>query len=427
MEHSGTVAESLQPTFENITHEFITSTMHKILFSDKIPNFRFDFREREAMIFIEQVLSDDVEQYDWHKEKANEIMKSLKSNNLDNEQTPTLVVKEYKEFFGQLRAIYEKDIELYFKRTGSSGLAKYELENFLEQIWLRATPEDFNNAEDFLRKQAHMINDNTFEKYDSETCLGALKCLDNNVLCIKNEIARTWDETFQEMQITIYDKKYYKDKELFLRPNYILPVIRYGIYEKDGKKVCHIGSIQNKEVDEEKTEVYKKVEREKYKLNKEIDKEDADKVEPKKVMALGIFINLLNKEGITEIEAPGMRVLDYEYHLKRSKQLLEEFENEWTQPEQKRYERLYRRAYNGVKRNYGKEEIISEIKTERFVKTFQRMLCHYPKSEIISYPMEADSCLRMAIPKIKNRNEINNEMLKETYDLVEKQHTDIEI
>lgn len=48
------------------------------------------------------------------------------------------------------------------------------------------------------------------------------------------------------MEITIYDKQYYDNKELWNRPHYTLPVIRYGIYEKENRKICSIGSIQDK-------------------------------------------------------------------------------------------------------------------------------------------------------------------------------------
>lgn len=49
-----TIAQSLKPTFENVTREFITETLYKILFSEEIPNFRFDFKENEAIEFIEK-------------------------------------------------------------------------------------------------------------------------------------------------------------------------------------------------------------------------------------------------------------------------------------------------------------------------------------------------------------------------------------
>ena len=55
-EYTGTVAKSWMPTYENVTREFITETLYKILFSEDLPNFKFEFREDEAIDFIEDTL-----------------------------------------------------------------------------------------------------------------------------------------------------------------------------------------------------------------------------------------------------------------------------------------------------------------------------------------------------------------------------------
>lgn len=231
-----TIAQSLKPTFENVTREFITETLYKILFSEEIPNFRFDFKENEAIEFIEKILKEYTEKYDYYKEESLKIIETIKKKTTDNEVQPVMTVNNYKEFFELLRQFYEKTIELFFLRTQMSGFQVREKDNCFEQIWLRATPEDFNNPENFLRKQVKMINDRTFEKYDEETYIGKIPFFDDNILCVKNGIARTWDENSRQFEIRIYDKKYFSNTELFVRPHYILPVVRYGIYEKMEKK-----------------------------------------------------------------------------------------------------------------------------------------------------------------------------------------------
>ena len=310
--YKGTVAESWMPTFENVTREFTTDTLYKLLFSEDLPNFKFDFREDEAIQFIESILKSYSDKYDFYKEKSQKILQTIKQKSEGNVETPVMIVNDYKQFFELLRQLYEKQIELYFSRTGMSGFTRYEKNNFFEQIWLRAAPDDFNNPEVFLRKQVDMVNDTTFEKYNEETCLGQIEFLDNNILCVRNGIARTWDENSSEIEIKVYDKNYYDNKELFNRPNYEFPVIRYGIYEKDGKKICSIGSIQDKSDSYNKTELDKKMDRKKYKANEGIADEDTYQVEPKNLLALSIFVNLLHREGITEIEVPSLYVLDYE-------------------------------------------------------------------------------------------------------------------
>lgn len=248
-----TIAESLKPTLENVTREFIVYSMYELLFSNEIPNIGFEFKENEAIEFIEKVLNNFVSEYDCFYKETKKIIDNIKQKEYKN-NIPVMIIKNYKEFFELLRQIYEKDIELFFRRINRSGFPVYEKDNLFKQIWLRMTPEDFNNPENFLRKQALMIKDETFYKFDNETYLGKLSFLDNNIICAKNGMARTWDENFREFQFIIYDKKYYHNYELYNRPHYVLPVIRYGIYERDGKKICSIGSIQNKnyEKDEKK-------------------------------------------------------------------------------------------------------------------------------------------------------------------------------
>ena len=68
---------------------------------------------------------------------------------------------------------------------------------------------------------------------------------------------------------------------------------------------------------------------------------------------------------------------------------------------------------------FRKEDLISEIKTERQLLTARRLLKHYPKANITAYPEEIDNYMHMKIPVVKDVNEINGELLKELYNLVQ--------
>lgn len=422
-----TIDESLKPTFENVTREFIVYSMHELLFNDEIPNIGFEFTENEAVEFIEKILNDFVKKNDCFYKESKKIIDNIKHKEYKG-NIPVMIINNYKEFFNLLRQIYERDIELFFRRTDYSGFPVYEKDNLFKEIWLRMTPEDFNHPEYFLKKQALMIKDETFHKFDKETYLGKLSFLDNNIICTKNGIARTWDENFREFQFIIYDKEYYHNNELFNRPHYTLPVIRYGIYEKEGKKICSIGSIQNKnyEKDEEKG-LKRRINREKYKINKEINDSEVLTVEPNSILTLSLFINLLHQEGITDIEIPGMYVLDYEYHEKRNKVILKEFKKEWEDEKRtEKFSKWYQQNLIYMDKNYEKQDLISEIKTERFIRIFQRILYHFPKGKINSYPGEADNLLHINIPIIKNKNDINGDILKEFYELVDRKYNENE-
>lgn len=425
--YQGKIAEDWLPTFENVTREFITETLPRILFSEKLPNFTFDFRELEALDFIESVWSEHLKTYDFYKDKYEKVMKTLRQATNGDVDTPVMVINDYKQFFELLRQFFDRDIELYFLRTKSSTFPRFEKENCFEQIWLRATPDDFNNPETFLKKQVAMITDTTLEKYDDEVSLGPVSSFDNNILCVKNGIARTWDENSREMEITIYDKNYYERKELFHRPHYVLPVIRYGIYERNGKKVCYIGSIQDKSDSYKQTELSKKINRKRYKANEGVPVENIQQIEPKNILALSIFINLLNKEGITEIEVPSLYVLDYDYHTKRNEQMLKEFKRDWSEETIKEYPEEYKRCSYYFNKAYNKQDLISEIKTERLLLTFRRLLQHYANSSVISYPGDADSFMHLRIPIVKSENDINGSIFKELYKLSQPLDNDREI
>ena len=425
-EERRSIAETLKPTVENVAREFVINIMYDILLNDKALNFKFDFKEDEAIDFIEEIIKSYP--YEYKKERLQKVLGCIKKRTEGNETQPVMMISDYKKFFELLTEVYEQDIELFFKRTKMSSFPVYEMQNFLSQIWLRATPEDFNNPEDFLRRQAQMLRDKTFAKYDEETSLGQLSFLYNHILCVKNGVARTWDENLREMEFKIYDKNHYGNKNLFWKPHYTLPVIRYGIYEKDGKKVCRIGAIQNTSVSDNSNDskIGKSLERRKYKLNANVPQEDTDRIEPKNILALSIFVNLLNREGITEIEAPGLYVLDYQYHQKRSKMLMDELIRKWPQERITTDPERFERAISYLKRNYDKEDLISEIKTERFIRTLTRLLHHYPKGVVRSYTWEADSCLHLSIPVIKNKEEINGDMLREIYHLINSKELDEE-
>lgn len=415
-----TIADTLKPTFKNVSKTFITDTLYKLMFDETLANFNFDFRENEAIDFIESVLKKYCKKYDFYHEKSSKVLKNLKSKDFSNEK-PVMIIHNYKDFFELLRQYYEQDIELYFQRTGFEGFPCYEQTNCFEQLWLRCTPEDFTNPEQFLRKSVSMVKDHTFDKYNKETCIGKLNRFDNNLICVQNKVARTWDETLKEFHITIYDKAHYKNKKLFDRPHYSLPVIRYGIYEKDGKKVCHIGSIQDKrfgDLTDENLGEYVKESRKCFNKGKLRSENFVEKVEPAKLLSLGIFVDFLNQEGIYEIEVPGMLVLDYDYHTKRSEQAKAQFDKEWTEYRKKQSPEYYKQDLEYLSMNYNKQDTISEIKTERLLYTVKRLISHYPSGEILSYPGNADSLLRLTIPSINKKEDINGDILHEMYSLV---------
>ena len=98
LENGKTIADSLTPTFENVTREFITGTLYKILFSQELPNFKFEFREVEAINFIEKILKDYSDKYDFYREESKKILREIKGKSNINALQPVMIVNDYKEF-----------------------------------------------------------------------------------------------------------------------------------------------------------------------------------------------------------------------------------------------------------------------------------------------------------------------------------------
>ncbi len=427
MEFAGNVSEKLKPTYENVATEFIETTLYNILCRESETSFRIRFEQEEARQYITNILKELAKGGKFWERKAEATLEALNKNDEQDNTRPVMIIRDYKAFFEALTELCEQNIHQHFKRTKNSTFPWYERTNCMEQIWLRMAPEDFNDPENFLSREVQMAQDNTFDKYDEETCLGQSKILGNNYICIQKKVARTWDEASQEMAITIYDKDCYHDDNKRYSSKYKLPVVRYGIYEKDGKKVCRIFSIQTTDTEQSKNDVRKKTDRAKYKVNDGVSEGSTEKVEPKNLIALSIFINLLNMEEITQIEAQCEYALDYEFHEKRNKRLIKEFDERWTDEKKQEHPDMYAREKKYLDKSYGKEELISEIKTERFAKIFNRLLEHYPMGLADSYPTEVDSNYHIIMPKIKSRSQINGELLQEMYGLVEKQYGVIEI
>lgn len=440
-----TIAQSLTPTFENVTREFINRTMKKILLGEGKIKFNFIFTQPEALDFIEHTLTktivayfprtfaignslklDDVEvaenvgDYKEYLDDAKTIMNVLKNTNQSHNNLPSLIIKDYELFFELLRQCYEKTIDLFYERTELSGFFVYEMENLFEELWLRATPEDFDNPIEFLKTQVQLINDETLHQYKKETVLGELQLFDNNPIGIKTNIARTWDEAPFKLEIGIYDKRYCDNKELFIRPHYSLPTIRYSFYEKNNKKICVIGSIQKEPYSKMDPEHIKKMfERQKYKIFRGLTEVNCFEVEPSKLISLIIFIILLNKKGISEIEIPGLYSLDYQYHERRNINLKTEFEKKWTKHQIETSPQIYEEDLKWLENNLNKEDTISKNKTENLINLILFLQNYFPGLIINTYPGEVDNLLRISVPLINDETEINGDLAKELYILID--------
>ena len=351
----------------------------------EFPNISFNFKETEAKEEIFKLIMNELK-LNCESIKLSDADRIIKEINEPNYSKPVVEISDYKSFFTNLGKVLEQNVDLFNKQA------------LLKFIWLRMTPDDFKHPEDFLKKCNEMKNDRTFTKYDNETIIENEFFKDYS-LTVKNSNSQYFNESMKEMMFYLYNENSY----------YRLPVVRYGIYKRNNEKICEIGSVQH--INEnykysEMAQLEKKIERLKYKINKEVPSEYLEDIEPKNLISLLIFIKLLEKEEVTKISIPTMYPLDYEFHEKRLKRLRYFLENRWGSKNMDKYQ--YEEELLALSRNDRVDEI-SASKTTNFIKLFERLNYHLVDSTITNYPGEVSNYLEM---KIDNLDNINGENIK---------------
>ena len=168
MEYTGNISESLKPTYKNVTTEFIKNTLYTTLCNKSKTNFRMRFEEAEAQQFIIETLQETAKGGKYWERKAQEVLKGLKRSEELGDDSPVMVIRDYKAFFQALTELCEENVHQHFKRTNNFTFPWYERVNCLEEVWLRMAPEDFTDPENFLRVQVQMAKDTTFRRQNKK-------------------------------------------------------------------------------------------------------------------------------------------------------------------------------------------------------------------------------------------------------------------
>lgn len=373
-----------------IIKKFIEEYLYDLLYDKhELANMSFNFKEEEAKKTINSILIDNINNGRKFN-RMNEIYKAINSNDFPN---PILEVSDYKSFFASMEKFKKLLISEYENYTNNGN---YSFVNQIyKYIWLRMTPDDFKNPEQFLNKQIDILKDKTFNKYNKKNKCYDFDLIDNSELLVMNTLANQYDESVKEIIFNIVSD-YYK---------YTLPIVRYGIYEKNNKKICEIGSIQNKEYkDTANDKLYNILNRLKYKLNKSVPQDLIGNVEPLKLMSLIIFIKLLIENDIHTISIPSIYVLDYEYHEKRNIIIESIFNSKFTEEFKKNNPKEYDYELNEYLKKINKQDIISANKTTNFIHLFERLLYHLEDARVVEYPNEVSSYMKIEIPSLNNVN-----------------------
>ena len=374
---------------EMIIKFIIDNYLYEIMYDDiEVPNISFYFKEKEAVEVINKIILDNIE---FKFREKNKIYDGINIINYDN---PVIEVSNYKLFFESINKLVYSLYNIYKNKCFvEDDKTILSFQSLLKYIWLRMTPDDFKNPENFLIKNINMLNNEIFDEYYNNDGL-LLDIDDYYSINYANRLSSTFDE--ENKEILFYFNSKYNEK------NY-LPVLRYGIYKKDNKNVCEIGSIQNKyhvdNIDLDIVNDYRKS------LNKNVNNYLKSNIEPKKLLSLMLFIKLLQTYNIYDIYIPSMYVLDYDFHLIWEKNKNDLFYSVWSDYKKRLYPKEYKEELDNHLKNIDKVDLISRNKTTDFIKLFERLMYHIPSIEIVEYPNEVSNYMKINTSNCKISDE----------------------
>jgi hypothetical protein len=167
-------------------------------------------------------------------------------------------------------------------------------------LFVNATFEDFECPYKYMDKYIAAVKDDTFEDLKKGKDICKLSSFKDATLNVRSRQQDIFLETPQKLEFTL-SKLMQDNKEYTVS----LPSVSCFCYEDGNDKVLNIASLQNKRVDssKEKNIFEKQVNREKFKLNAGVEKEEQD-VEPLAILSLAGTILLAKQKGMTKVRMP---------------------------------------------------------------------------------------------------------------------------
>ena len=314
---------------------------------------------------------------------------------------PTLMIKNRALFDKLLNEYANKALAFYsnsgiyeevlnYHNTENIRIGKVKL--ILTQLFANAMVEDFNDPIRFLRRRIDFI-DNYADKVVN---LGRSAMLDADLELIVNKGTLN-DETPGEFIIRATDGD---DK-------WISPRVRFGISED----TVYIYAIQNE--DENKNQLGKKINRRLYKVGEGFDNLGEDE-NPKDITAsflvtLNMAINYFRSLGYEKIVVPSIMIV--RWNAKRIL-LTDKYRRKRINDEDKRTLE-------------SKLDTIQNNLTNKMMRTFLRLTCHYNNIDIDALPFEVDSALHIRLNN-EIKEKCNNQLLMETGRMVSNVSKNIE-
>ena len=322
----------------------------------------------------------------------------------DDDTFSTLIIKDEERFLKLLK----KYLKLELKKNRKTpkfykDKTRNKLKWLMAYLFVNARCEDFDDPDEYLRREIGFLEDETLDYLEKEIVIDAGKPFKDSKLVIKKELASTSMEAPNKINLKFTKEIDGQEVE------YNLPSIYYGI----NKGVCYIYSIitpkVKKEVSEEEEKYQKQINRVLYKLNNGIQKRETEEYYDYKegkteyypegnitdvthsfILSLSIFLSILKRNNINKVKAvPYLPV-------------------------------RYASRYISAKRNKNKERKRELLKrnndiqtnaTNKFIRTFRRLSAQDNNIEIESYPYEIDEFLTVNLTD--KQKEVENELLNE--------------
>ena len=267
-----------------------------------------------------------------------------------------------RELFNSLLILYVNKARNYY------DLSKYEKsidedkeyninKMIMTLLWSNATYEDFNDPISFLRKQIAFLDNDLFSEFVNGETIGYSEILGGEIK-VQNIKESIMNETPNSIQIIFTDGN----------ENYYFPRIRYGI---DGE-VCYIYALQN-EVESDEN-IKKKTNRKLFKVNENFDSSKDNE----EIYGVGNLKDVTSSFVVASNFFLGLFLEKEEY----------------------------------VNNEQEKHILIQSNLTEKFIRTFLRIISHHRGFNISSYPFDVDSSLHFDICE---NNECDNTLLNETF------------
>lgn len=315
----------------------------------------------------------------------------------DNVLVPTLMIRD-KEIFDNLLTEYVDlamgfydetifDDELDY-RNNETGNRICRIKTILALLFANATIEDFNNPCEFLRKRINFIQNDISDNYN----LGYCDAFKGNVsIEIKKDIIN--NETPYQMIIKVLSEG---------EDEFVFPKIKLGISDD----IVYVYAIQNRT--NENNSFCKKINRILYKVGEgynsdyEEDMEDLRDVTASFLVALNMCISYLYHNGYNKIVVPS--VLNSRWNAKVISNT--------------RKIQLKKLSDDDARDIFDNQDYLQHNLTNKLIRTFLRLGCHYNNIDVLAFPYEIDSCLHVSVND--KTVQCNNSLLYETYKLVEK-------